>query len=49
MIEDLKMKLLNKARVIFSTLNSTGKYVDYRFTSSIDYLIIDEATQSTEI
>ena len=46
---DIKKNMIKEAKVVFSTLNSSAKKQLKIVKDNISYLIVDEATQSTEI
>ncbi len=45
----IKRELLEECRIIFTTVNSAGRSIMSGLSDCIDYLIIDEATQCTEV
>ncbi len=45
----IKRELIEDCRLIFTTVNSAGRSIMPSLSDEIDYLIIDEATQCTEV
>lgn len=48
-IDKIKYLLIKNAVIVFSTLNSSGKYEMSALQNNVSFLIIDESTQASEV